>query len=609
MTLKAAAAAHGIVLGVGPVDTTGPVYPAGGTPPTIPSYVGWPWGPLAPGYRFARPLALNAATDPEASLIVNEFGGALDLCLWAVGNTDLSHYGQALRWSAPGVYNFTGADEAYAWAIANGMRVWISDPAYSGVPQWLHDGGYTPAQVTTHLHDWYVAAFSRYPAAYATTFLNEMCPWLVDWGEGYFEPRVRSNYSTGWYYDNSSIGAPGGKTLEEFAVTLCGWVRAANAGVRILINDGFNDGLTAEPGPGADHSAEFKAWVLALRSAGADIAGVGLQGHRAQSGATQSITGFKAAVASYASAGLEVHVTEFDVGNDSPAWAQVYYDIVKAITETPAITTLNFWSIRDPLYYRVPLGGLYTESLGWTVARGAVEDALLGVPLGTTEPPPPTTLAPVVDTIPSPTSDEPLVITGRVPSYLEGAASGTATTAGNLVIPIALAGSASGAATVSADLSAPAKLEGAATGTASASADLTTGVVLETTAEPHVNAIPSPATDEPIVITGLVPPWAVLEGGAAGVATAEGDLVQITLAGDAVADSDAAADLAASASHPLEGAAVASSAASLASGTHTAPVVDVVLSASERTVYLHHGRVDVELSSVERTVILERRAA
>jgi hypothetical protein len=221
----------------------------------------------------------------------------------------------------------------------------------------------------------------------------------------------------------------------------------------------------------------------------------------------------------------------------------------------------------------------------------------------------PVTLEPAVNALPDPTSDEPLVITGRVPSYLEGAASGAGTAAGNLVLPVVLAGSASGAATLSADLSAPAKLDGSATGTAAASADLTTGVVLETTAEPHVNAIPSPATDEPIVITGLVPPWAVLEGGAVASSEATGDLVQIALAGDAVADSDAAADLTAAATHALEGAAVASSAAALASGSHTLPVVDVVLSASERTVYLHHGRVDVELSGVERTVILERRAA
>jgi hypothetical protein len=221
----------------------------------------------------------------------------------------------------------------------------------------------------------------------------------------------------------------------------------------------------------------------------------------------------------------------------------------------------------------------------------------------------PDTILPVVDPIASPTSDEPIIITGRVPSFLEGGATGTATAAGNLVLPVILSGSASGAATASADLGVPARLDGSAAGIGSASADLTTGVVLELTAEPHVAAISSPITDEPIVVAGLVPPWAVLEGGATGTAEATGDLVQITLSGDAIAGSDAAADLAASATHPLEGAAVASSAASLASGTHTVPVVDVLLSAAERTVTLHHGRIDVLLSPVERTVTLERRAA
>jgi hypothetical protein len=591
-TLKAAATALGIRLGAGPVDPSN----ASGS---VAHPDAWPTVTPPPGFSWAFPSSL-AAGNAAADLILAEFGGAIDLCLWAKGPLDLTHFGKFNRWQGPTTYDFEGVDETYAWAVANGMDVWISDPAYSGVPAWLKNGKtagtYTAANVTTFLHDWYTACFSRYPLAHTTTLLNELFPYEI---EGY--PREQSEWSTIWYYQNATIGAPGGKTLNEFCATVCQWVKAANPNIRIGLND---FGLEFDPN---GLLPQYVAWAQAVNALGAQITALGFQCHFFGSANIDAAAAaaFKTNLQYLDAAGFDVICTEFDIKNDSAGWATSYHLITRAIIESGVVTSLNFWHPVDPLFYGDG-GALYSSSLGATSARYAVEDALLGVALGTSAPP---TLAPIVDAIPSPTSAEPLVITGRVPSFLEGAAGGTGTAAGNLVIPVALAGSASGAATAAADLGVPARLDALVAGTGAASADLSVGVVLETTAEPHVAAIPSPVTDEPIIISGIVPPWAVLEGGATGTGEATGDLVSLTLAGDAIADSDASADLAASASHPLEGSAVASSAASLASGTHTTPYVDVVLSAAERTVNLHHGRVDVVLSAGERLVILERRAA
>jgi GH35 family endo-1,4-beta-xylanase len=367
-TLKSAAARLGIRLGVGPVDTTGPLV-------SIEVEEGVFWD-----YRYARPLALNVATDPEAALIVNEFGGALDLCGWAIGNTDLSHYGQPARWTGPGVYSFTGCDEAYAWALANGMKVWISDPAYSGTPQWILSGGYTPAQITALLHDWYIAFYSRYPLAYATTLCNEMLPLT-------YNPNASGpgGHNIEWYYQNSSVGVPGGFTRLQFIKTVYEWVKAITPSIKIVMNQHSCEGVTPAS---VTNAGVYRLWIQDLLALGAPFDMVGFQSHFFSASTAYNAAGFKATLQSFAQLGVEVCVTEFDILNNHANWATHHYNLLRAIAESGVVTDLTFWSIRDPLFYMNgdsgARGALYTETLVATAARASAEqafnDAALSIP-------------------------------------------------------------------------------------------------------------------------------------------------------------------------------------------------------------------------------------
>jgi GH35 family endo-1,4-beta-xylanase len=351
-TIKELAAQAGLVVGCGPADPSVPT-----TPP------GWFWyGTYAQAiaHRWNNPVVLDAATDPHANIIVNEIGGALDLCCWARGPIDYSHYGKFERWlgpvaNGPSSYDFDGPDQTYAWALANGLRVFMSEPHYSGVPAWIADyddyeNAYTslktPAEVTTLLHDWITLVYSRFPNLYATTCLNELR------GPGTWVTRQ----GTSFYYLNSSIGQPGGKTIYEYSATVLGWMRAANPNVKLVMN-----GYGAEFDP--VKAQEECDWAAAVNAAGADIQGIGLQAHCY--GIIRDWEAFKQVCAVIRANGFEPHVTEFDMSMGSVPGANATQQgrAFKAFREAAAasdLQTVNMWSIRDPLFYGDP-GALYTS--------------------------------------------------------------------------------------------------------------------------------------------------------------------------------------------------------------------------------------------------------
>jgi hypothetical protein len=391
MTIKSAAALHGIRIGVGPVDPTGPDGQI--------LYASNEFDDFYCPYPYRWPDSLDTATDANAALIVNEFGGALDLCSWAWGSVDKSHFGQALRWSAPGAYNFAGCDETYAFAVAHGMDVWISDPAYSGVPPWILSGGYTPAQLTTLLHDWYTAFYSRYPLAYATTLCNEMLPLVHDLAAEPFggptQPVPGGWYCVEWWFQNSSVGVPGGKNRLEFIKTLYEWAKAASPSIKVFMNQPFCEGVTPQS---LAYAAVFRLWLQDMIALGTPIDGVGLQSHFLDANIAYDAAGYKSTIQSYDALGLEVAITEFDVQNNGPQWAQHHYNLIRAIRDSGCVTSLNFWCIKDPLYYGRN-GALYatdwanggagrtsTPPVTRTAAADAVEAALVAATITTTPP-------------------------------------------------------------------------------------------------------------------------------------------------------------------------------------------------------------------------------
>lgn len=519
-TLKSLAQARGVWLGSGPADPSVP------TGPAI-----WVWPTVPPGYVWSVPAALDAATDPIASLIVNEFGGALDICVWARGPLDLSHWGKFERWLGPGSYDFDGPDQTYAWALANGLRVWVSDPAYSGVPAWLadwYDDGidayyiknpaYSAADITNLLQAWYTAVFSRYPQIYATTLLNELRGGTSRW-------------NVGFYYEHSSVGAAGGKTVNEFAATICSWVRAANPNVKIVPNDfGIEWNLA--------NAQVQRDWILALNALGAGIADVGLQCHAGTTG-TPDWTVFRQVAAMFKAAGLTPHVTEFDVKGST---ASTFGDGIRAMLDS-GITTINFWSIKDPMYTGTT-GALYDTNLQPKAARASVEAALALPP----------TLAPTVSVLTSPANDEPITLSGAVPSFLAAEITGTATAAAVLTAPNPhpLAAALTGTASAAVALTVPRPLAASLSAGASVAADLTVAPGV-TTGPPQPAVLQSPTGATVITIAGTVPGAEILH----------------PLAGALSASASVSATLREPTAHPLS-ASLAAGATALVDLTHPA---------------------------------------
>lgn len=375
MSIKTAAQRLGVRVGVGPVDPTGPDA----------TVINWDESVTTYPYRF--PATLNTATDTNAALLVNEFGGALDLCGWAVGNTDYSHYGQALRWTAPGVYSFQGVDEAYAYAVANGMDIWISDPAYSDRPAWIVNGGYTAAQLTTLLHDWYQAFYTRYPAAYATTLGNEFLSL-----DGTLDGASWGTASIEWWYLRTSIGQPGGFTRLQFLGTIYGWVKGFNPNIRIVYSNHSAEGVLSGTFSGTTTYDQVRdglyLWAQRIKAAGLPVDGIGLQSHFFSSVGTFDPAGYTAQIRRLDALGFDVSITEFDVRNDGPLWVQRHTDLIGAILAAKCVKSLSFWSVRDPLFYWAP-GALYSTSYAGgnpydstrTAAAAAVESALNAAPI------------------------------------------------------------------------------------------------------------------------------------------------------------------------------------------------------------------------------------
>ena len=62
-----------------------------------------------------------------------------------------------------GVYDFSQSDVVVAFANAHGQKVTATAPVwFDSVPSWLTNGGYSPAQLTTILHDYIYAIIQHY---------------------------------------------------------------------------------------------------------------------------------------------------------------------------------------------------------------------------------------------------------------------------------------------------------------------------------------------------------------------------------------------------------------------------------------------------------------
>ncbi|MDT5271850.1 MAG: (4-O-methyl)-D-glucuronate---lignin esterase [Acidobacteriota bacterium] len=246
----------------------------------------------------------------------------------------------ALKWGAirsnQSTFNFAPGDRLVAFAQKHRMKVRGHCLAWSEYnPGWLVKGNFTPAQMSELLREHITKVMQHYRGkVFAWDVVNEV--FLAD---GSVEPSV--------WYDQPGIGLKGkGTAYVEQALR---WARAADPDALLFYNDYDTEGVN----PKSDAVYEM---VKDFRARGVPIDGVGIQAHIVDLEARDLAT-IEQNIARLSALGLQVHVTEMDVGLPAGAGqpdaatlkrqAEIYRRIADACLRQPRCTAFQTWGFTD----------------------------------------------------------------------------------------------------------------------------------------------------------------------------------------------------------------------------------------------------------------------
>jgi GH35 family endo-1,4-beta-xylanase len=246
----------------------------------------------------------------------------------------------ALKWGAIRPtrerFNFEPGDRLVAFARQHGMKVRGHCLAWSEYnPRWLEKGNFTPEQMSGLLREHITKVMQHYRGkVFAWDVVNEI--FLAD---GSVESSV--------WYDQPGIGLKGkGTAYVEQALR---WARAADPGALLFYNDYDTEGINPK-------SDAVYAMVKDFKRRGVPIDGVGIQAHIVDLGAKDLAT-IEQNLARLAALGVQVHITELDVGLPSGAGrpdaaalkrqAEIYRRIADACLRQPKCTAFQTWGFTD----------------------------------------------------------------------------------------------------------------------------------------------------------------------------------------------------------------------------------------------------------------------
>ncbi|HEV2862151.1 MAG TPA: endo-1,4-beta-xylanase [Pyrinomonadaceae bacterium] len=248
----------------------------------------------------------------------------------------------ALKWGAirptRAAFNFRPGDRLVAFARQHNMKVRGHTLAWSEYnPAWIAKGRFTPEQMSALLREHITKVMRHYRGQiFAWDVVNEV--FLAD---GSVEPCI--------WYDQPGIGFKGkGTAYVEQAFR---WARAADPDALLFYNDYDTEGINPK-------SDAVYAMVKDFKSRGVPIDGVGIQAHIVDLEAKDLAT-IDANIARLVALGLEVHITEMDVGlpvdaSGHPAdpallarQAEIYRQVIEACLRQPRCTAFQTWGFTD----------------------------------------------------------------------------------------------------------------------------------------------------------------------------------------------------------------------------------------------------------------------
>ena len=245
---------------------------------------------------------------------------------------------------ARGQFTFEAGDQVVAFAEAHQMKVrghnllWATHN-----PAWLAQGDFTPAELREIMHQHIARVAGHYAGkVFAWDVLNEA-----------FDKQGGLSHSI--WYDEPGIGlASQGTAYIEQAFR---WAREADPKALLFYNDYAAEGLNAK-------SDAIYATVNDFKRRGVPIDGVGLQMHLSLSDAA-GLSSLDANINRLAALGLQVHITELDVGlpvvsgdqasgppsnadsTDARQQADLYGRVAGVCPRNPGCTAFQTWGFTD----------------------------------------------------------------------------------------------------------------------------------------------------------------------------------------------------------------------------------------------------------------------
>jgi endo-1,4-beta-xylanase len=235
-------------------------------------------------------LLVGAAVNPD-HLSEAEYAGTL------AREFNMVEPENVMKWRfterARGQFDFGSADQIVAFAEAHQMKVRGHNLVWANRnPAWLAQGRFTPPELREIMHQHIARVAGHYAGkVFAWDVVNEA-----------FDSHGGLSHSI--WYDRPGIGLAGQDTA--YIEQAFRWAREADPKALLFYNDYAAESLSAK-------SEAIYHMVSDFKRRGVPIDGVGLQMHVSLADASK-LTSLEANINRLAALGLQVHITEMDVG-------------------------------------------------------------------------------------------------------------------------------------------------------------------------------------------------------------------------------------------------------------------------------------------------------
>ena len=229
----------------------------------------------------------------------------------------------AMKWDAtepnPGQFNFSGGDQLVNWAQARGMKVrghtlvW-----HAQQPGWAQ--GLTGQNLRNAMLNHIAGVASHYEGdVFAWDVVNE----AFEWDGSRRQSNLQQQLGNGWIE-------------EAFRAA-----DAADPNARLCYNDYGTDAINSK-------STAIYNMVRDFKARGVPIDCVGFQSHVASN---ENLSSYQANLQRFADLGVDVEITELDVGQGS-GQAATFETITKACMAVARCTGITVWGITDKYSWR-----------------------------------------------------------------------------------------------------------------------------------------------------------------------------------------------------------------------------------------------------------------